>query len=87
METQICKVCGRELPEADFPMNRWGKRAATCKECRTNALRQTKARNRAQMGGGVTRLPFPTPTSTVATRAKCGVRCAAPRSGSRAVAM
>lgn len=58
MGTQICKVCGRELPDTDFPMNRWGKRAATCKECRTNALRQTKARNRAQVGGGKIRSLF-----------------------------
>lgn len=87
METQICKVCGRELPDTDFPMNRWGKRAATCKECRTNALRQTKARNRAQVGGGQNPLPFPTRTSTAETPAKCGGRCAVRRSGSQAVAM
>lgn len=24
METKICEVCGRELPEADFPMGRKG---------------------------------------------------------------
>lgn len=60
METKICKVCGRELPETDFPMGRYGVRIGTCKECRANALRETKARNRAQMGGGKT-APFPDP--------------------------
>lgn len=24
METKVCKVCGRELPETDFPMGRYG---------------------------------------------------------------
>lgn len=51
METKVCKVCGRELPETDFPMGRYGIRIGTCKECRTAALRQTKAAKRAQMGG------------------------------------
>lgn len=57
METKICKVCGRELPGTDFPMGRYGIRIGTCKECRTAALRQTKAAKRAQMGGGKT-APF-----------------------------
>ena len=60
METKTCKVCGRELPEADFPMNRWGRRVGVCKECRTAALRETKARNRAQSGGG-RQAPFSDP--------------------------
>lgn len=51
METKICKVCGRELPETDFPMGRYGIRIATCKECRTAALRETKALKRNQIGG------------------------------------
>lgn len=52
METKTCKVCERELPEVDFPMGRYGIRIGTCKECRTAALRQTKASRRTQMGGG-----------------------------------
>lgn len=50
METRTCKVCGRELPETNFPMGRWG-RVNTCKECRAAALRETKAAKRARMGG------------------------------------
>lgn len=57
METKTCKVCERELPETDFPMGRYGIRIGTCKECRANALRETKAAKRAQMGGGKT-APF-----------------------------
>lgn len=53
METRTCKVCGRELPETNFPMGRWG-RVNTCKECRAAALRETKAAKRARMGGGGT---------------------------------
>lgn len=86
METKICKVCGRELPLAQFANGRYGTPLATCRECVAEKKRITRY-ERTQMGGGVKRLPFPTPTSTVATRAKCGVRCAAPRSGSRAAAM
>lgn len=57
METKICKACGRELPETDFPMGRYGVRIGTCKECRANALRETKALKRNQIGGGKT-APF-----------------------------
>lgn len=60
METKICKVCGRELPEADFPMGRGGIRVGVCKECRTAALRETKALKRNQIGGGKTD-PFSDP--------------------------
>lgn len=60
METKICKVCGRELPETDFPMGRYGIRIATCKVCRTAALRETKALKRNQIGGGKTD-PFSDP--------------------------
>lgn len=60
METKTCKVCERELPEVDFPMGRYGIRIGTCKECRTAALRQTKASRRTQMGGGKT-TPFSDP--------------------------
>lgn len=69
METKVCKVCGRELPETDFPMGRYGIRIGTCKERRANALRETKAARRAQMGG-VKPLPFPTRTSTARALAK-----------------
>ena len=60
METKICKACGRELPEADFPMGRGGIRVGVCKECRTAALRETKALKRNQIGGGKT-APFSDP--------------------------
>ena len=59
METRTCKVCGRELPETNFPMGRWG-RVNTCKECRAAALRETKAAKRARMGGA-NRPPFSDP--------------------------
>lgn len=57
METKTCRICERELPETCFPMNRWGKRAGVCTECRTAAMRENKAQKRAQMGGGKT-APF-----------------------------
>lgn len=46
METRTCKVCGRELPETEFPQTKSGTRFATCRECRTAALRRNKAANR-----------------------------------------
>lgn len=52
METRTCKVCGRELPQADFPIGKGGVRIGTCKECRAAALRQTIAAKRAQATGG-----------------------------------
>lgn len=60
METKTCRICERELPETNFPMNRWGKRAGVCTECRTAALRETKAAKRTQSGGGKT-APFSDP--------------------------
>lgn len=57
METKVCKVCERELPDTDFPIGRGGIRIGTCRECRTAALRETKAAKHAQMGGGKT-TPF-----------------------------
>lgn len=80
METKVCKVCGRELPETDFPMGRYGVRIGTCKECRANALRETKAAKRAQMGG-VRPLPFPMRPSTAKNRAKLLTRWYAAASG------
>lgn len=72
METRTCKVCGRELPQADFPIGKGGVRIGTCKECRAAALRQTIAAKRAQATGGgrVKPLPFPTPTSTARNPAR-----------------
>ena len=52
METRTCKVCGRELPQADFAIGKGGVRIGTCKECRAAALRQTIAAKRAQATGG-----------------------------------
>lgn len=69
MDVKTCKVCGRELPETDFPMGRYGVRIGTCKECRANALRETKAAKCAQMGG-VKPLPFQIRTSTILALAK-----------------
>lgn len=64
METKTCKVCGRELPEDMFMRTKSGGLTNTCRECRTAALRANREFKRAQVGGGVNRLPFPTPTST-----------------------
>lgn len=52
METKVCKACGRELPETNFPIRKGGIRISTCRECRSAAMRETKASRRAQMGGG-----------------------------------
>lgn len=84
METKVCKVCERELPETDFPIGRGGIRIGTCRECRTAALRETKAAKHAQMGG-VKPLPFPIRHSTVRPSATYGALCAVPRSGLKAV--
>lgn len=85
METKICKICERELPETCFPMNRWGKRAGVCTECRTAAMRENKAQKRAQTGGGGKPLPFQIRTSTDAQSETFGARCAVRRSGLKAV--
>lgn len=52
METKVCKVCERELPETDFPIGRGGIRIGTCRECRTAALRETKAAKHVQIFWG-----------------------------------
>lgn len=57
MGTKVCKACGRELPETDFPISKGGTRISTCKECRAAAMRETRANRRAQMRGGKT-APF-----------------------------
>lgn len=61
METRTCKVCGRELPETNFPMGKGGVRIGTCKECRAASLRQTIAAKRAQAAGGGGTAPFSDP--------------------------
>lgn len=50
-ETKTCKDCGRELPLADFSLNRWGTRNDTCRECKAEKFRGTRFQNR-QVGGG-----------------------------------
>lgn len=84
METKVCKACGRELPETNFPISKGGIRISTCRECRSAAMRETKASRRAQMGG-VKPLPFLTLTSTDRQSATFGALCAARRSGLKAV--
>lgn len=53
METKICKVCGRELPETSFRLTKGEVRAATCNACITEKRAQTRY-ERAQVGGGQT---------------------------------
>lgn len=68
METKICKVCGRELPETEFKLTRWGSRSSTCNTC-VQEKRAQMRHERAQVGG-VNRHPFLTPTSTAKSRAR-----------------
>lgn len=68
METKICKVCGRELPETSFRLTKGEVRAATCNACITEKRAQTRYEH-AQVWG-VKPLPFPTRTSTAKSRAK-----------------
>ncbi len=51
METKICKVCGRELPETSFRLTKGEVRAATCNACITEKRAQTRYEH-AQVGGG-----------------------------------
>lgn len=60
METKVCKVCGRELPEVNFRISRWGGRIQTCNECVKAARRETRTQNYAKMGGGKS-APFSDP--------------------------
>lgn len=57
METKVCKVCERELPESAFMRTKGGGLTNTCRECCTAARRENRAAQRAQMGGGKT-APF-----------------------------
>lgn len=50
METKICKVCGRELPETEFKLTRWGSRSSTCNTCVQEKRAQMRY-ERAQVGG------------------------------------
>lgn len=59
METKVCKVCGRELPEAEFRLTKGKVRAATCNACIAEKRAQTLY-DCAQMGGGKT-APFSDP--------------------------
>ncbi len=59
METKICKVCGRELPETDFRLAKGQVRAATCNACIAEKRAQMRY-ERAQVGGGKT-APFSDP--------------------------
>lgn len=61
METKICKVCGRELPEADFRITKGGARCSTCNECVNEKRAQTRYEH-TQMGrGGGKQPPFSDP--------------------------
>lgn len=51
METKICKVCGRELPETEFKLTRWGSRSSTCNTCVQEKCAQMRY-ERAQVEGG-----------------------------------
>lgn len=59
METKICKVCGRELPETSFRRVKGGGYGNTCKECFSEALKEA-AYQRKIRGGGKT-APFSDP--------------------------
>lgn len=52
MESKVCKACGRELPENMFMRTKGGVLMNTCRECRSMAMRETKARKQTQRGGG-----------------------------------
>ena len=59
MESKVCKACGRELPENMFLRTKGGVLMNTCRECRSMAMRETKARKQTQGGGKQT--PFSDP--------------------------
>lgn len=59
MITKFCKVCGRELPEADFRLAKGGVRLSTCNAC-INVKRAQTRYERAQVGGG-RQAPFSDP--------------------------
>lgn len=50
METKVCKVCGRELPEAKFRIGRGGVRCGVCNSCAHDKRVQNRL-ERAKIGG------------------------------------
>lgn len=68
METKICKVCGRELPETSFRKVKGGGYGNTCKECCSEALKEAAYQRKTE--GGVKPLPFTTRTSTTSSQEK-----------------
>ena len=54
MECKTCKDCGRELPQSDFRLTRWGTYSKSCKECCAKKANKTIADKRIRYGiGGV----------------------------------
>ena len=58
MESKVCKVCGRELPETSFRKVKGGGYGSTCKECFSEALKE--AHYQRKIGGGK-QTPFSDP--------------------------
>lgn len=52
METQICKVCERELPIDNFALSSHGTRCGSCNDCRRASARATRMANRLKARGG-----------------------------------
>lgn len=50
METKVCKVCGRGLPETDFRIGRGGVRCGVCNSCAHEKRVQNRLK-RAKIGG------------------------------------
>ncbi len=50
METKICKVCGRELPETSFRRVKGGGYGNTCKECCSEALKEAAYQRKIRGG-------------------------------------
>lgn len=50
METKTCKVCGHELPLAEYKTTRWGSRVDVCNACIAEKRAQSRY-ERSQMGG------------------------------------
>lgn len=51
METKVCKVCGRELPETSFRKVKGGGYGNTCKECCSEALKEAAYQRKTEGGG------------------------------------
>lgn len=50
METKTWKVCGHELPLAEYKTTRWGSRVDVCNACIAEKRAQSRY-ERSQMGG------------------------------------